>query len=52
MLLSTKLKQELPAKSVEQNFGSYVGVALQIPEDAALPDSEFLATHRERIYLG
>ena len=52
MLLSTRLKKELPAKAVEQNFGSYAGVALQIPEDAALPDSAFLATHRERIYLG
>jgi putative restriction endonuclease len=48
LLLSPRLKSELSQRAVAENFGAYAGEPLQIPEDAALPDSAFLAEHRRR----
>jgi putative restriction endonuclease len=46
LLLSPKLKAELPLHVVAENFGAYAGHSLQLPEDAALPELAFLAQHR------
>ncbi len=48
LLLSPRLKNELSQRAVTENFGAYEGEHLQIPDDAALPDSSFLAEHRKR----
>ncbi|MEO6752223.1 MAG: HNH endonuclease [Chthoniobacteraceae bacterium] len=48
LLLSPRLKSELSQHAVAENFGAYAGEPLQIPDDAALPDSAFLAEHRKR----
>lgn len=46
LLLSPRLKSELAQHIVVENFGNFAGEALQLPEDAALPDLKFLAEHR------
>ena len=45
-----RLKSELPKRAVAENFGVYEGVPLDLPDDAALPETEFLATHRATIF--
>jgi hypothetical protein len=49
LLLSPRLKAELPQRTVAENFGAYAGEALQLPDDAALPELAFLATHRAKV---
>lgn len=48
LMLSPKLKQALSQKTAAANFGAYEGQALCLPDDAALPELEFLAKHRKR----
>lgn len=43
--LSGKLKSELSQKVVAENFGQYEGRRLELPNDALLPEPEFLAIH-------
>ncbi len=50
LLLSPRLKSELPQRAVAENFGAYAGLPLILPDDAALPDTSFLATHRAKIF--
>ena len=50
LILSPRLKAELPQRSVAENFGAYAGEVLQFPDDAALPELEFLATHRTNVF--
>lgn len=50
LVLSKELKAELPKRAAAENFGAYEGEALQLPGDAALPQSEFLAIHRAEIF--
>jgi hypothetical protein len=51
LLLSPRLKAELPQRAVADNFGAFAGESLKLPSDAALPELKFLAVHRE-IFLG
>jgi len=48
LVLSKRLKGELPQGCLEDNFVRQEGKALSLPEDAALPDPRFLAAHRQR----
>ena len=48
MKLSPRLKAALPQRAVAENFAAYEGEALSLPDDAVLPDPEFLAEHRTR----
>ena len=50
LMLSPRLKAELQQRSVAENFAAYAGEPLQIPDDAALPDTAFLSRHRAEIY--
>lgn len=50
LVLSKRLRAELPEKTVAENFGAYAGVVLRIPDDAALPDLAFLAEHRKSVF--
>ena len=50
LVLSPRLKAELPQRSVAENFGAYAGELLQFPNDAALPEVEFLAAHRAKVF--
>lgn len=50
LILSPKLKRELPQRSIAENFGAYAGERLRVPEDAAFPKEEFLAEHRASIF--
>ena len=50
LILSRRLKMELPQRTVAENFGAYAGQALHFPEDAALPEPAFLAEHRFKIF--
>ncbi|WAC20401.1 HNH endonuclease [Luteolibacter sp. SL250] len=46
LVLSLRLKRELPQRSVSESFGAYAGERLKYPDDAVLPDMSFLAEHR------
>lgn len=50
LVLSRQLKAALPQRTVAESFGTYVGEALQLPEDAVLPELAFLAKHRATIF--
>jgi putative restriction endonuclease len=48
LVLSKRLKAELPQRCVEDNFVKHEGEILHLPDDAVLPDERFLAAHREK----
>jgi hypothetical protein len=48
LLLSPRLKAELPHRAAVENFGAYEGEPLHLPEDAVLPEIGFLAVHRAK----
>jgi putative restriction endonuclease len=50
LLLSRKLKAELSQKCVAQNFDSYAGEPLMMPDDSALPEPAFLLHHRNKVF--
>ncbi len=51
LLVSPRLREALPKRVIADNFGSYDGQALTLPDDAIAPDVSFLAAHRAR-FLG
>ena len=50
LVLSPRLKAELPQRSVAENFGAYEGETLRFPDDAAPPELAFLSKHRATIF--
>jgi len=50
LLLSSLLKGELSQRCVAESFGAYEGESLCLPDDAVLPELEFLSEHRTRIF--
>ena len=50
LVLSPRLKAELPQRSVAENFGAYSGETLRFPDDAAPPELAFLSKHRAMIF--
>lgn len=48
LVLSPRLKAELPQRAVAENFGAYAGQPLHLPDDAVLPELAFLAEHRAK----
>lgn len=50
LVLSKRLRSHLPNSAIDAFFGKYEGRPLHLPDDAALPSVEFLATHRETIF--
>ncbi len=48
MLLSPRLKRELPTRAVMESFGAYEGESLRFPDDAVLPELAFLDEHRSK----
>ena len=48
LLLSPRLKAELPQRAVAENFGAYAGESLHLPDDAAVPELAFIAEHRSK----
>ncbi len=51
MMLSPALKKHLPQRGIAENFEAYEGKRLLIPDDAALPELAFLATHRDSLFV-
>lgn len=51
MMLSPALRKHLPQRGIAENFEAYEGERLIIPEDAALPELAFLATHRGSLFV-
>ncbi len=47
MILSNKVRAQLPEKSVQSNFELYENQRLDLPEDALPPGHDFLSTHRK-----
>ncbi len=50
LVLSARLKAEMPQRSVAENFGAYEGESLRFPEDAVPPDLAFVAQHRTKTF--
>lgn len=50
LVLSPRLKSELPQRAVAESFGAYAGHPLHLPDDAALPELAFLAEHRAKTF--
>ncbi|MFZ2281164.1 MAG: HNH endonuclease [Prosthecobacter sp.] len=46
LLLSKRLRSELPQRAVQENFAAYEGQTLELPTDSVLPDLAFMAEHR------
>lgn len=51
LVLSARLKALLPQRMIAENFGAYAGETMQLPNDAAMPELEFLVTHRRTIFV-
>jgi predicted restriction endonuclease len=50
VVLSKSLRHFLPQPALEQNFVSYEGKPIRLPDKLAEPDPEFLSYHRERVF--
>ncbi len=50
LVLSKSLNAEMSQRAVMENFGAYSKQALHLAKDAILPDLDFLAEHRARIF--
>jgi len=50
LMLSPRLKAELPLPAVKHNFADHEKQPLHFPDDAVLPDSAFIAEHRAKIF--
>jgi putative restriction endonuclease len=50
LVLSKRLKAELPQSCIDDNFVKHEGQALSLPEDAVLPEARFLAEHRKTVF--
>lgn len=50
LVLSKRLRIQLPNPAVNDFFARYEGKMLHLPPDAALPDAGFLANHRRTIF--
>lgn len=48
LMLSKRLKSELPQRCIEDNFVKDESQALILPDDAILPDPVFLAANRQK----
>ena len=48
LMLSKRLKSELPQRCIEDHFVKHESQALILPDDAILPDPVFLAAHRQK----
>jgi putative restriction endonuclease len=48
LVISPRLRAELPQRAVAENFGAYAGQMMHLPDDAALPEPAFLAEHRTK----
>ena len=51
LVLSHRLQSYLPQPILEQNFVSFEGKPIRLPDKLAEPDSEFLRYHREELFL-
>ena len=50
LVLSKRLRDQLPDAAIDDFFAKYEGKALYLPNDAALPEAAFLAKHRKTIF--
>jgi putative restriction endonuclease len=50
LIISQNLKRQMSQHILAENFGTYVGEPLSLPIDAILPNSAFLAEHREKVF--
>lgn len=52
VMLSKRLRSFFPQPTLEQNFLSFDGQPIRLPEKLAEPDPEFISYHRENIFAG
>jgi len=51
LILSPRLKKKISASVIKTNFADFAGIALSLPDDAQLPDPQFLIAHRKTFDL-
>ncbi|HEV2452618.1 MAG TPA: HNH endonuclease [Verrucomicrobiae bacterium] len=51
VVLSKNLRRFLPQRSLEQNFVTFEGQPIRLPEKLAEPEPEFIRYHRENIFV-
>jgi len=47
MILSTRLRESLPQRAIEDSFEAFESQPLNVPDDGFAPDLGFIAAHRE-----
>lgn len=52
VVLSKRMREYFPQPALEQSFVPYEGKPIRLPDKVAEPDREFLAFHRESVFLG
>jgi putative restriction endonuclease len=50
LVMSKRLKKFLPHETVQQNFEAFAGKPFQLPEDAPIPNGDFLRYHFENVF--
>lgn len=50
VVLSKRLRKSFPQPALEQNFATFEGKPIRLPDKLAEPDSEFLRYHREVLF--
>ncbi len=51
LILSPRLKKKISSSAIKTNFADFVGLALNLPDDAQLPEPQFLSVHRKAFGL-
>jgi putative restriction endonuclease len=51
LILSQRLKKKISTAAIKAYFADFAGLALSLPDDAKLPDPEFLFAHRKAFGL-
>jgi len=52
MILSTRLRESLPHKAIEDSLEAFENHPLHVPDDGFAPDLGFVAAHRVGFGLG
>lgn len=47
LILSHRLRKRISHEAIKSNFCEYAGIALKLPDDAQLPEAQFLSAHRK-----
>jgi putative restriction endonuclease len=52
LVLSRELKSHFPQRALELDFAAYAGKTISTPQEAPLPNRDFLRYHRQKVFKG